>query len=375
MTVWRVVAVFLGVLLPALSTSDGRGQALAPTSRITPRAGIYDQPAISGDTVVWFDGRRAAPRSRIPGVDIYARNLHSGRQFRVTSSPTADPAGSLMVSNGTVLWDDCRHCRQTNGLPGYTGDHLFMRNLATGREFALPIRAYGQLGPWLLAGLAVWGKPRGRESVAFYAADAVNGQTRSVVTDSALRRVLSSRGHLVAWRDGYDIWGGDLLTGRVFIVARHAAGDGPLTDPVVSGRRAIWTRWPRQGPVSIDGVDLNSRRRFHVTTLPPNHFNPQFGPDKTIRGSVVVWVQARNPISSAQPDYTLMARDITSRQRLRLPTGPHDQGQPAVSGSRLVYVETRGPGGPGTKLIVQTRLPAGVTGVDPVWPMQFRGGG
>jgi hypothetical protein len=280
-----------------------------------------------------------------------------------------------MVSKGTVLWDDCRHCRQVNGLPGYAGDQLFMRNLATGREFALPLRAYGQLGPWLLAGLTVWGKPRAGGSVAFYAADTVNGRTRSVAVDPALRGALSRRDHLVVWRDGYDIKGGDLLTGRAFIVARHVAGDGPLTDPVVSGRRVIWTRWPHQGSVSIDGVDLASGRRFHVTTLPTNHYNPQFGPDKTIRGTAVVWVQTRNPISSAHPDDRLMARDIASKQRLRLPVGQHDEGQPAVSGSRLVYVETRKPGRPRTTSIEQAGLPVGVAGVDPVWPMQFREGG
>lgn len=97
------------------------------------------------------------------------------------------------------------------------------------------------LGPWLLSGLAVWGNIRSRGSVAFYAVDSVDGRARSVATDPALRRALAYRSHLVMWPRGYDIWGGNLLTGRTIIVARHAPGGGPLTDHVLSGRRAIWT--------------------------------------------------------------------------------------------------------------------------------------
>lgn len=127
--------------------------------------------------------------------------------------------------------------------------------------------------------------------------------------------------------------------------------------------------------MSINGIDLASRRRFHVTTLPENHYNPQFGPDKTIRGSIVVWVQTRNPIPSAHPRYMLMARDIGSKQAIRLPAGLHDEDQPAVSGSRLVYVKTTAPGSRRGTLIFQTRLPANLTGSDPVRPMQFQSGG
>ncbi len=163
-----------------------------------------------------------------------------------------------------------------------------MRNLVTHREFPLPLRAYGQLGPWLLSGLAVWEKQRGTEPARFYAADSVSGRPRPLATDPHLRKIFSRRNHLVSWRDGYDLRAGDLLTGRTHILARHNPGDGPLTDPIISDRRVIWTRWPRGKPVSIDGLDLVTGTRFHVASLPANQYNPQFGSDKTIRGSVVV---------------------------------------------------------------------------------------
>lgn len=367
--------MLLGLMLPLLTAWHSCGQTLTTAIRITPFAGLYSQPAISGDTVVWFDARLEARRNRVPGVDLYARNLRTGRQIRVTSSPVANPAASPMVNHGTVVWDDCRHCRPANGLPGYSGDRLLMRNLATGREVALPIAPGVRLGPWLLSGLAVWGQSRGKGSMAFYAADAVNGRTKAVATDPVLRRMLSARIHLVAWSDGSDIRGGDLLTGCTFIVARHASSDDSLSDPIMSGRRVIWTRWPRQGPVSVDGVDLNTGRRFHVITLPANHYDPQFGPDKTIHGAVVVWVQTRNPISWAHPDYTVMARDLASSQRLPVSVGQHGGEQPAVSGNRLVYVQPIVSRRRGTTLIVQTGLPASTTSLDPIWPMQVRGGG
>jgi hypothetical protein len=324
--------------------------------------------------VVWYDGRRVGRQGRIPGTDIYGRSLGTNREFRVTSSPTADYDSSLMVSAHTVLWDDCRHCRQVNGFPGYSGDQIFMRNIATGREFPLPLHVYGQLGPWLLSGVAVWGRQHGARPVRFYAADSVNGRPRPLATDPVLRKMLFRHDYLVVWRAGYDLRAGNLLTGRTYILARHAAGDGPLTDPIISGQRVIWTRWPRGDPVSIDGLDLASGKRFRVTTLPANHYNPQFGPDKTMLGHVVVWVQTRNPISSRHPHFMLMGRDISSQQSFQLSAGPHDQGEPAVSGSRLVYVDMSSPGRRLRSLVMERRLPTSAAGVDPIWPMQFRGG-
>ncbi len=375
MPVRMVGAFFLGALVALLPVAGSHGQNTPPQSRITPRFGHYFQPAISGDTVVWFDGRRSSRQGSIPGIDIYGRSLRTGREFRVTSSPTADYAGSVMVSGQAVVWDDCRHCRQVNGLPGYAGDQIFMRNIATGREFPLPLRAFGQLGPWLLSGLAVWGRRHGTGPVRFYAADSVSGRLRPLATDPVFRQMLARRDHLVVWRDSYDLRAGDLLTGRTFILARHAAGEEPLTDPIISGQRVIWTRWPRDKPVSIDGIDLATGKHFRVVTLPVNHYNPQFGPDKTFRGDLVVWVQTQNPLSSQYPHWTLRERDIRSRQSFRLSTGPRDQGQPAVSGNRLVYVDGWSSAGrtPRSR-VLERQLPAGAAGVDPIWPMQFRGG-
>ncbi len=107
MPVRMVGAFFLGVAVALLAVAGSHGQNTPPPSRITPRFRHYLQPAISGDTVVWFDGRRGSPLGRIPGIDIYGRSLRTGREFRVTSSPTADYASSLMVSGQTVVWDDC----------------------------------------------------------------------------------------------------------------------------------------------------------------------------------------------------------------------------------------------------------------------------
>ncbi len=95
MPVRMVGAFFIGVLVALLAVADSHGQNTPPQSRITPRFGHYSQPAISGDTVVWFDGRRVSRQGRIPGIDIYGRSLRTDREFRVTSSPTEDYAGSL----------------------------------------------------------------------------------------------------------------------------------------------------------------------------------------------------------------------------------------------------------------------------------------
>lgn len=370
MLVWRIAAL-LGVLM----VSGGHGHDTPLVRRVTPRIGAYSQPAISGDTIVWFDGRRARHQGRIPGIDIYGRSLRTGREFRVTSSPTADEAGTLLVSGKTVLWDDCRHCRLVGGFPGYAGDQMFMRNIATGREYPLPLHWYGQFGPWLVSGLAIWGRRHGRGPVRFYAADSVSGRPRPLATDAIFRKMLLGCRRQVVWRAGFDLQAGDLLSGRTYILARHGAGESPLTDPIISGQRAIWTRWPPRAPVSIDGIDLVSGKRFRVATLPANHYNPQLGPDKTILGHVVVWVESLNPMSSRDPHFVLAGKDIVTRHSIRLASGSYDQAQPAASGHQLVYLARfRGPGHIPRSLIVERRLPSSTECADPIQPMQFRGG-
>jgi len=355
--------------------SDSHAQGATALSRVTPHPGRYSQPAISGDTVIWFDARRSKGQPRVPGTDIDGRNLRTGREFRITSLPTADTTGSLLVSQQTVLWEDCRYCRPVNGLPGYTGDRIFLYNLTHGREHSLPIHAYGQIGPWLLAGLAVWGKRAAHGRVTFYAADSIHGQPRPLATDRAFRRLLSVRAHQVAWSDGYDLRIGNLLTGGIRLLALHAPGDGALTDPVISGHRAIWTRWPQEKPVAIDGVDFNSWKRFHVVTLPANHYNPQFGPDKTISGDAVIWVETQHPISTRSPHWLLRGRDLSSGRSLRFAVDQRDRTEPTISGGRLVSVETNAHGSLARSLVVIQHLGAARNSTDPIRPMQFRSGG
>ncbi|GAC1400138.1 MAG: hypothetical protein NVSMB52_13760 [Chloroflexota bacterium] len=260
--------------------------------------------------------------------------------------------------------------------PQSKGDEIFIRNLRTHREFLLPLHLYGQLGPWLISGLAVWGRKAQGKGVTWYAANSMDGKVGPLATDRALRPVLAKSNHLVVWGDSFDIWGSDLITGHTRVIARHAGIGGSLRDPVVSGRRVVWTRWPLDGPVSIEGMDLQSGKRFHVATLPANHYNPQFGPDKTITGTLVGWVQTRNPISSPHPGSEIVVKDIVSGRRFVLGAAGHDFEEPAAGGNHLAYVDVQNgnTGQPWRTVLLSTRLPGGTRGDDPVRPIEYRGG-
>ncbi|HOU91906.1 MAG TPA: FG-GAP-like repeat-containing protein, partial [Polyangiaceae bacterium] len=121
--------------------------ATAPTPTPTPgpefpicTAGGYQrEPAISGDTVVWVDGRN-------DDGDIYGYDLTTGRAFPICTA--VGYQGLLAISGDTVVWADQRHGEDDSDIYGY--------DLTTGREFPICTAVGWQWGPAISGDTVVW---------------------------------------------------------------------------------------------------------------------------------------------------------------------------------------------------------------------------
>ncbi len=178
------------------------------------------QPAISGATVVWVDGRDDTYGTNGPyylnGSDIFGHDFSTGLTFPIcrAADDQLDPA----VSGPIVVWQDGRH--RTSRDPGNWD--IYGYDLRTGREFAIADGEGSETHPAISGNVVLWTEQ--------YAAPGADGRASSL------------------------IMGRDLKSGRSFVVS----GDpGPYDDASISGSTAVWCSLGRDGtPIAVFGAQV-----------------------------------------------------------------------------------------------------------------------
>ena len=151
---------------------------------------LWDQedPAVSGDIIVWADYRRANPILNPLISDIYGYDLSTGREFLIASADDDVRQVKPAISGSIVVWADM-----------HNGGDIWGHDLDTNTSFPICVNPYGQKD--------------------------VDIDGRYVVWED--------------WRNGVDkdIWGYDLLTGTQFPIYQ---GPGNQGDPSISGNLVVW---------------------------------------------------------------------------------------------------------------------------------------
>lgn len=94
-------------------------------------------PRIYGDTVVWLDSRYEEEYHNPRRYDVYAYDLGTGEEKRLTSATSADGM-NLSIDGNLVVWADNRHAdpevsTHPSNAPEYNND-IYLYDLTTGRE-------------------------------------------------------------------------------------------------------------------------------------------------------------------------------------------------------------------------------------------------
>ncbi|MFC1946386.1 YCF48-related protein [Chloroflexota bacterium] len=109
------------------------------TRQITDDEYIQEGVVISGRWIAWFDNRHGTGE-RYPypaSLDIYAYNLDTGEEKRITSETTAEGYGHLAISGDLIVWSDSRHAKPVENRPSNVTDYnneIYAYNLKTGEE-------------------------------------------------------------------------------------------------------------------------------------------------------------------------------------------------------------------------------------------------
>jgi beta propeller repeat protein len=350
LAILTVVAALAGnTAWPARTHADGSmpAQNVAREFPISRPGSSAQIPAISGQLVVWWRWHSGGGYSR---GDIYGKDLTTGRMFSVTTRGTVLSAPA--ISGHLVLWQDCRSCTVTRDAMGYVTFHnakIYGKDISTGREFLVATPVTQHPAPAISGSIVIWqDRLNGRNGIRgkdlrtgrqFFIASHRAGQQYSALS--------AISGQLVVWVDGRQsgdsLYGQDLRTGHEFPIALSSQTHGHVQDPKIGGHIVIWTDWnwnQAQQPASIEVLDVVSGRRFHVTTILYGHFNPQQGPATALSGHSIVWEQAGN-LSSRTPNFDIYGKDLLTGQTFQVATDVHDQKEPAISGTTVVWQDFR----------------------------------
>ncbi|MBA2442069.1 MAG: hypothetical protein H0V53_06640 [Rubrobacter sp.] len=223
--------------------SDIYGYDLAAQQEFLVASGPGDQrkPAINGNTVVWEDNRSGS------GWEIYSYDLSSRQE-----SPVATGAGNktnVSVGDKFVVWQDDR-----DGSPD-----IYAKNLETGEEIRVTTNASSE-APAVSGSIVVWQQADAGNFNIFgrdlLAKDLETGKEFQITSHTSDQVAPSISGKLVVWQDGRngnsDVYGKDLETGQEFQIA---VGSKRQESPKINGETVVWET-QRDGETNFGTYDI-----------------------------------------------------------------------------------------------------------------------
>jgi len=294
-------------------------------------AGTQEEPAISGDLVVWEHWRE------LPGkwnwdIDIYGYRLEDRREFAIC---TAEGHQRLPeVSGSIVVWEDARND------PGKGGNtDIYGYDLARHRELTICTANGHQGWPTISGNTVVWSDTRNAETAGadIYGYDLSAEREFPICTAAGNQHRPVVSGQFVVWEDyrnckdcgdvcwESDIFGYDLLTGREFPICTAPR----LQEcPAIDGKTVVWLDH-RRGDTTADvyAFDLGASRESYLCGPAP--FGP-LGP--SVSGSLVAWQR------QGRDKWDIYGYDLSTQREFKIADGGS---APAVSGRVFVWVDAR----------------------------------
>ncbi|MCJ7795315.1 MAG: M4 family metallopeptidase, partial [Thermoleophilia bacterium] len=244
-----------------------------------------DDPAISGNIVVWHDSRNTPPGMN--SRDIYGYDLAAGQEFPICTAEGQQVCPD--ISGQTVVWVDYRGMLMPDPADRYIEIRGY--NLATAQEFVISAGYHDYGCPEISGNVVVWDDTRNWEATRgdIYGYDLATGQEFAICTAAGTQRYPAISGNIVVWQDyrnsppdeyDSDIYGYDLATRQEFAICTAA---GAQQYPAISGSIVVWNDARALGGGNY-GCDLTTGREFSFVTDAGALYYP------AISGNIVVGV-------------------------------------------------------------------------------------
>ena len=307
----KIVVLVMGVVVWGVGSSQVRGYDVTPFV-VCDAEGEQTRPDISGNTVVWVDGRNEGYHS------IYGKNLSTENEFSISTSRT-DP-WKPAIDGDTIVWTDRRN---TGPLNSNDFDY-YGYNISIQTEFL--VWADGEQRPGIdLVGDTLVGLEYIPTS-AIYGYNILSGTRFPICAGPDEQRGGAvTNGNIVVWEDrrtgNWDIYKYDLLTQNESLVI---TGNNDSLGPGISGDNIVWID-NRNGSSDVYGYSSNTQTEFSICI----EDGPQ-GPI-AISNNIVVWQDQRNG------NWDIFGYDILTKTEFPIAIGLGDQLNPAISGNTVVW--------------------------------------
>jgi beta propeller repeat protein len=177
------------------------------TRQITDDEYVQRGAVISGGWIVWLDDRHGTGElyPYPPPFDIYAYNLTTGQEKRLTSTTSAEGYDRLAIDDNLVVWADSRHADPeivTHGQnkPDYNNE-IYLYDLTTGQERRVTSYPGNDNHPNIYGSRIVWVRHTDNREADVFMYDVGTGQETQVSHSSYAAYTPSIYEDLVVWTD------------------------------------------------------------------------------------------------------------------------------------------------------------------------------
>ena len=238
--------------------------------------GRRQSPQISGDHVVWTDGRN--PGSPRDDQAVYLYTISTG-ELRKISSETAKPENPK-ISDDYVVWQDSR---QKNG---YSSRDIYLYHILTGEETAICTAPHDQRAPRIWEDQVIWTDMRnGNADIYLYTI--ATGEETAFITYPGDQSTSDLSGDQVLWTDAKsgELRLSNISGGTERVVSAESSWKMGAS---LSGDRVVWVDSAFRGN-DIPDNDLHfiNLTKGEEMLLYPSRYHSQVHP--AISGDDIVW--------------------------------------------------------------------------------------
>ena len=236
--------------------------------QITTEEHAQTRPRVFGDTVVWLDARHDDDYFNPRRFDVYAYDLSTGQETRLTSTTSAED-NDLSISGNLVVWTDQRYVPENTSYPSNSGDYnneIYAFDLSTGEEIRVTTNPGNDHYPVVDGNRIAWLRQWGYREADVFTYEVGDGSERQVSNSRYAVRTPAIYGDLVAWADarisrGNDsndmIMVGEPAAGAAIYLRNVIAGEEILVKPAASveSTRGIWVEPVMNGDFVVYQLD------------------------------------------------------------------------------------------------------------------------
>lgn len=316
----RCKYLLLAVCLVTIALSTGCGSIIVEEFPICTNSASQGSPAISGNIVVWRDGRNEGFES------IYGYNLDTKTEFVICTVEETQKINPTIanpdVSGNIVVWQQ---------LVEGSGYNIWGYNLETGEKFPVFTDSGSQVHPKISGNFVVW---LNWVAPAVYQIQAYNLLTSTIEFSTSAggftEYSFDLSGKIMVWGGG-TIKAKNLESGQEFSIAARGASASFLG---IDGNTIIWidysptsSLWREHRAGDLVAYDVIKQEEYRLPETWTKIYTP------VISGDIIVWVE------DIYDNPNIYGYDLGTKRGFTISDKSGYQANPAIDGNIVVWMD------------------------------------